>query len=104
MTLRSERIAGLQEDDWRKCRPNFQEPLFRVVCGSSKRYEPSARATKRHRARWPFAWTLRNPAVTDSIVGIHNAQRVSSIAGAGDIKLSPQDVRQIEQGVTRLAT
>src|SRR5260370_25949115 len=98
MTLRSERIAGLPGDDWRKCSPNLQEPLFRAICGSSKRCEPSARATKRHRARWPFAWTLRNPAVTGAIVGIRSAQQVSRIASAGDIKLSPQDVRQIRAG------
>jgi hypothetical protein len=42
---------------------------------------------------------LRNPAVTGGIVGIHGAQQVSSIAGAGDNKLSPQDVRHIEQGL-----
>jgi hypothetical protein len=103
MTLRSERIAWIPEEDWRKCSPNFQEPLFHAIYASSKRCEASARATKRQRARWPFAWTLRNPAVTGVIVGIHSAQQVSSIAGARDIKLSPQDGRQIEQGMTRLA-
>jgi hypothetical protein len=42
----------------------------RNPCGSS------ARVTKRYRARWPFA-------VTGAIVGIHSAQQVSTIAGAG---------------------
>jgi aryl-alcohol dehydrogenase-like predicted oxidoreductase len=50
-----------------------------------------------------IAWTLRNPAVTGAIVGVRSAQQVSGIAGAGDIKLSPQDILQIEQGLTRLA-
>jgi aryl-alcohol dehydrogenase-like predicted oxidoreductase len=48
-----------------------------------------------------IAWTLRNPAVTGAIVGVRSAQQVSGIAGAADVELSPSDIFEIEQGLTR---
>ena len=47
-----------------------------------------------------IAWTLRNPAVTGAIVGVRSAQQVSGIAGAADIKLSAEDMLEIEQVLT----
>src|ERR1700726_3923925 len=98
-----ERIAALPEDDWRKHSPNFQEPLL----SRNLRLVDTLRAIGRRHNATPgevaIARTLRNPAVTGAIVGVRSAQQVSGIAGAGNIKLSPQDVLQIEQGLTRLA-
>jgi aryl-alcohol dehydrogenase-like predicted oxidoreductase len=44
-----------------------------------------------------IAWTLRNPAVTAAIVGVRSAQQVNGIAGAADVRLNADDVREIEQ-------
>jgi aryl-alcohol dehydrogenase-like predicted oxidoreductase len=43
-----------------------------------------------------IAWTLRNPAVTAAIVGIRSAEQVGGVAGAGDVRLSPEEVHELE--------
>jgi len=98
-----ERIARLPEDDWRKHSPNFQEPLL----SRNLQLVETLRAIGRRHNATPgavaIAWTLRNPAVTGAIIGVRSAQQVSGIAGAADVKLSPNDILEIEQGLTRRA-
>ncbi len=95
-----ERIAAFPKDDWRKHNPNFQEPLL----SRNLRLVEILRAIgKRHNAtpgEVAIAWTLRNPAVTGAIVGVRSPQQVSGIAGAPDIKLSHEDMLEIEQVLT----
>jgi aryl-alcohol dehydrogenase-like predicted oxidoreductase len=94
------RIAGLPEDDWRKDTPNFQEPLL----SRNLRLVEILRSIGQHQNATPgevaIAWTLRNAAVTGAIVGVRSAQQVDGIAGAADIRLNADDVREIEQGLT----
>jgi aryl-alcohol dehydrogenase-like predicted oxidoreductase len=98
-----ERIAALPEDDWRKHSPNFQEPLL----SRNLRLVETLRAIGQRQKATPgevaIAWTLRNPAVTGAIIGVRSAQQVSGIAGAADVQLSPVDILEIEQGLTRRA-
>jgi len=102
-SMTRERIAGLSEDDWRKHSPNFQEPLL----SRNLRLVETLRAIGKRRNATPgevaIAWTLRNPAVTAAIIGVRSAQQVSGIAGAADVKLNPNDILEIEQGLTRMA-
>jgi len=98
-----ERIAQLPEDDWRKRSPNFQEPLLT----RNLRLVELLRAIGKRRNATPgevaIAWTLRNPAVTGAIVGLRSEAQVSGIAGAPDVRLSSDELRQIEQTLTRQA-
>jgi aryl-alcohol dehydrogenase-like predicted oxidoreductase len=102
-SMTRERIAGLPEDDWRKHSPNFQEPLL----SRNLRLVETLRAIGKRQNATPgevaIAWTLRNPAVTGAIIGVRSAQQVSGIAGAADVKLSPNDILEIEQGLTQRA-
>lgn len=95
-----ERIAGLPEDDWRKRSANFQEPLL----SRNLRLVEILRAIGRRQNATPgevaIAWTLRNPAVTAAIVGVRSAQQVNGIAGAAEVKLNADDIREIEQALT----
>jgi aryl-alcohol dehydrogenase-like predicted oxidoreductase len=95
-----ERIAGLPDDDWRKHSPSFQEPLL----SRSLRLVEILRHIGARQDATPgevaIAWTLRNPAVTGAIVGVRSAQQVSGIAGAADVRLTADEVREIEQGLT----
>jgi aryl-alcohol dehydrogenase-like predicted oxidoreductase len=93
----------LPENDWRKRSPNFQEPLLtrnlRLVellstIGERRNATPGEVA---------IAWTLRNPAVTGAIVGVRNEEQVDGIAGAPDVRLSPDELWQIEQTLDRQA-
>jgi aryl-alcohol dehydrogenase-like predicted oxidoreductase len=95
-----ERIAGFPEDDWRKYNPNFQEPLLsrnlqlvEILRGIGKRQNATP-------GEVAIAWTLRNPAVTGAIVGVRSAQQVKGIAGAAEVKLTADDLREIELGLT----
>jgi aryl-alcohol dehydrogenase-like predicted oxidoreductase len=95
-----ERIAGLPADDWRKSSPNFQEPLLT----RNLRLVEILRAIGQRQNATPgevaIAWTLRNAAVTGAIVGVRSAQQVAGIAGATDIRLNADDLREIEQVLT----
>jgi len=96
-------IAGLPEDDWRKHSPNFQEPLLSRNLGLVETLRAIGRLHNATPGEVAIAWTLRNPAVTGAIIGVRSAQQVSGIAGAADVKLSPNDILEIEQGLTRRA-
>jgi aryl-alcohol dehydrogenase-like predicted oxidoreductase len=92
-----ERIAAFPQDDWRKHNPNFQEPL---LSRNLRLVEALRSVGKRHSAtpgEVAIAWTLRNPAVTGAIVGVRSQQQVNGIAGAPEVRLSPDDVHEIEQ-------
>ncbi len=95
-----ERIAGLPEDDWRKRSSNFQEPLLsrnlrlvEILRGIGQRQDATP-------GEVAIAWTLKNPAVTGAIVGVRSAQQVNGIARAADIRLGPDDLREMELGLT----
>ena len=98
-----ERIARFPEDDWRKRSPNFQEPLL----SRNLKLVELLRAIGKRRNATPgevaIAWTLRNPAVTAAIVGIRSEEQVSGIAGAADVRLSSDEVREINQALARQA-
>jgi aryl-alcohol dehydrogenase-like predicted oxidoreductase len=92
-----ERIAVFPQDDWRKHNPSFQEPL---LSRNLLLVETLRIIGKRHGAtpgEVAIAWTLRNPAVTGAIVGVRSSQQVSGVAGAPDVRLSPDDMLEIEQ-------
>lgn len=95
-----ERIAGLPEDDWRKRSPNFQEPLL----SRNLRLVEILRSIGQRQNATPgevaIAWTLRNPAVTAAIVGVRSAQQVNGIAGAAEVRLNAEDMREIELALT----
>jgi aryl-alcohol dehydrogenase-like predicted oxidoreductase len=95
-SMTRERIAALPQDDWRKHNSDFQEPLL----SRNLRLVETLRAIGKRRNATPgevaIAWTLRNPAVTGAIVGVRSPQQVSGIAGAPDVRLSPNDMLEIE--------
>lgn len=91
-----ERVAALPEDDWRHSSPLFQEPqLSRTL----ELVETLREIGKRH-GRTPgevaIAWTLNNPAVTGAIVGARSPEQIEGIIGAGDFRLTPEEVEEIE--------
>jgi aryl-alcohol dehydrogenase-like predicted oxidoreductase len=94
-----ERIAALPEDDWRKHSPNFQEPLL----SRNLQLVERLRAIGQHHNASPgevaIAWTLRNPAVTGAIIGVRSAKQASGIAGAADLRLSADDMLELNQAL-----
>ncbi len=91
-----ERAANLPKDDWRRGHPDFTEPnlsrnLALVVClrAIAKRHNRSA-------GEVAIAWTLHDPGVTGAIVGARNARQADQVMRAGDLRLSENEVEEIE--------
>ena len=98
-----ERAAALPADDFRSRNPEFKDPKL------SKNLELVERLRKvgaRH-GRGPgevaIAWVLRHPAITGAIVGARNAKQAEGIMGAGDLKLTAEEISEIE-GAASAAT
>ncbi len=92
-----ERIANFPQDDWRRNNDWFKEPqltrnleLVEVLRRIGQRYGVTPGTVA-------VAWTLRHPAVTAAIVGARRPGQVVDIVPAADLKLSQDDVAQIEQ-------
>jgi aryl-alcohol dehydrogenase-like predicted oxidoreductase len=91
-----ERVAAFPADDWRRNNPDFQEPRLT----RNLRLVEVLRAIAKRHGRTPgevaVAWTLHNPAVTGAIVGLRRPDQVAGVIGAGEFRLSAEDVREIE--------
>ena len=95
-----ERAATLPADDFRSRNPEFKDPKL------SKNLELVERLRKvgaRH-GRGPgevaIAWVLRHAAITGAIVGARNAKQAEGVMGAGDLKLTTEEITEIEGAAT----
>jgi aryl-alcohol dehydrogenase-like predicted oxidoreductase len=95
-----ERAATLPADDFRSRNPEFKDPKL------SKNLELVERLRKvgaRH-GRGPgevaIAWVLRHPAITGAIVGARNAKQAEGVMRAGELKLTPEEITEIEGAAT----
>lgn len=94
--MTKERVANFPENDWRKQRDFFQEPqLSRHLAIADKLKEIAARHG-RTAGEAAIAWTLRRPEVTGAIVGIRTPEQVAGVIGAGEWRLSADEIDEIE--------
>jgi aryl-alcohol dehydrogenase-like predicted oxidoreductase len=91
-----ERAENLPEDDWRSRSSQFQEPrlsrnleLVELLTDIGSRHDCSP-------GEVAIAWTLRLPAVTGAIVGGRSPEQVDGIVGAADLKLTDDELDEIE--------
>ena len=91
-----ERAAALPADDFRTRNPEFREPR---LSKNIELVERLRRVGERH-GRTPgevaIAWTLRHPVITGAIVGARNAKQAEGVMRAGELKLSPEEIAEIE--------
>ncbi|HET8921970.1 MAG TPA: aldo/keto reductase [Candidatus Acidoferrum sp.] len=91
-----ERAAALPPDDFRSRNPEFREPRL------SKNLELVERLRQvgaRHRlspAEVAIAWVLHHPAITGAIVGARNAKQVEGVVRAADLRLTGDEIAEIE--------
>lgn len=97
-----ERAANLPKDDWRRNTPEFREPKLSQNLELVEHLKKVAARYTATPGAIAVAWTLRLPAVTGAIVGARNAKQAEEVMRAGEIKLTPQDIAEIE-GVTAQA-
>ncbi len=91
-----ERIAQLPKDDWRQGYSDFTEPNLSRNLALVDRLQRIGRRHGRSAGEVAVAWTLHNPAVTGAIVGARNARQAEGVMHAGDLRLSDEDIREIE--------
>ena len=91
-----ERAASLPDDDWRKRSPEFREPNLSKNLELVERLKKVAARYGRTPGEVAIAWTVRLPAVTGAIVGARNAKQAEGVMRAGDLKLTPSDLAEIE--------
>jgi aryl-alcohol dehydrogenase-like predicted oxidoreductase len=91
-----ERAAKLPKDDWRKTHPDFTEPQLSRNMALVEHMEEIARRHNRSAGEVAIAWTLHNPAVTGAIVGARTARQAEGVMRAGELRLTDEEVTEIE--------
>jgi aryl-alcohol dehydrogenase-like predicted oxidoreductase len=98
-----ERAAALPTDDFRSRNPEFRDPR---LSKNLELVERLRRVGERHGVTpgaVAIAWVLRNPVITGAIVGARNAKQAEGVMRAGELKLSPDEIKEIE-GAAAAAT
>ena len=98
-----ERVAKLPKDDWRRTHPDFTEPNLSRNLALVERLQEIARRHDRSTGEVAIAWTLHNPAVTGAIVGARNARQAEGVMRAGELRLTDEEVNEIEAFVAETA-
>jgi aryl-alcohol dehydrogenase-like predicted oxidoreductase len=91
-----ERAVRLPEDDWRRQHPDFTEPNLSHNLDLVDRMGEIAKVHNCAVGEVAIAWTLRHPAVTGAIVGARNARQAEEVMRAGELRLTQDEVNQIE--------
>ncbi|MDC7235964.1 MAG: aldo/keto reductase, partial [Spirochaetales bacterium] len=90
-----ERIASMDDTDWRKKSPNFTEPKLSRNLALADLLTEIGGSHNATAGEVAIAWTLCNPAVTGAIVGMRNPEQVNGIIHAGTIRLTQEDLNRI---------
>ncbi|MHB8503008.1 MAG: aldo/keto reductase [Candidatus Acidiferrales bacterium] len=98
-----ERATTLPPDDFRSKSPEFREPRLSKNIELVERLRKVGARHGRNPGEVAIAWVLSNPAITGAIVGARNAKQAEGVMRAGELKLSPEEITEIE-GAAAAAT
>ena len=98
-----ERAASLSPDDFRSRNPEFKEPKLSRNIELVERLRKVGARHGRGPGEVAIAWVLRHPAITGAIVGARNAKQAEGVMGAGELKLTAEEIAEIE-GAASAAT
>ena len=91
-----ERAAALPADDFRSRNPEFREPRLTKNIELVERLRQVGARHQRGPGEVAIAWTLRHPAITGAIVGARNAGQAEGVMRAGELKLTAEEISEIE--------
>ncbi len=91
------RVQNLPPGDWRKLSDHFKEPLLTRSLALQDLLGEIAGRHGYSSGVAALAWVLRKPEVTGAIVGLRNPEQAQDIIAAGDFRLSPNEVDQIDR-------
>ena len=83
-------------DDWRSKSDLFVGETFRRNLAVVRDLSQFAARRDATVAQLAIAWTLANPAVDVAIVGARSPEQIRETAPGADLRLSPEDIAQIE--------
>lgn len=98
-----ERAAALPADDFRGRNPEFQEPKLSKNLELVEKLKEIGARHGRNPGEVAIAWTLRLPRVTAAIVGSRSATQAEGVMRAGDFRLTPQEIAEIESFSSNIA-
>jgi aryl-alcohol dehydrogenase-like predicted oxidoreductase len=98
-----ERAAALPADDFRSKSPEFREPRLSKNIELVDRLRKVGARHGRNPGEVAIAWVLSNPAVTGAIVGARNAKQAEGVMRSGELKLTPEEIAEIEGATTAVA-
>jgi aryl-alcohol dehydrogenase-like predicted oxidoreductase len=98
-----ERVQNLPPDDWRRNDPDFQEPRLSKNLEVVELLRAIGEVYGRSPAEVAIAWTLRHPAVTAAIVGGRRPDQVDGVIGAGEFRLSEDEIEEIETALQKVS-
>ena len=99
-----DRAAALPTDDFRSRNPEFREPRLSKNLELVERLRQVGARHGRGPGEVAIAWVLRHPAITGAIVGARNAKQVEGIMRAGELKLTPDEITEIEGAAVTAAS
>lgn len=91
-----ERAAALPPDDFRSRNAEFREPRLSKNIALVERLREVGARHGRGPGEVAIAWVLRHSAITGAIVGARNTRQSEGVMGAGEVKLSPEEIAVIE--------
>ncbi len=98
-----ERVKNFPSDDWRRGNKEFQEPRLSANLELVELLKRIGSPHGRSAGEVAIAWTLRHPVVTGAIVGGRNAAQVEGIVGAGEFRLTEEEISRIGEHLKGMA-
>ena len=98
-----ERAASLPADDFRSRNLEFREPKLSKNIELVEQLKRVGARQGRGPGEVAIAWVLRHPAITGAIVGARNAKQVDGVMGAAELKLSQDEISEIEGAAAAVA-
>jgi len=98
-----ERAAALPADDFRSRNPEFREPKLSKNMALVDRLRKVGARHGRSPGEVAIAWVLKNPAITGAIVGARGAKQVDGVMHAAEIRLTSEDILEIEGAAAAVA-
>jgi aryl-alcohol dehydrogenase-like predicted oxidoreductase len=94
-------LDDLADDDWRRSNPRFQEDTLRENLALADRVSELARERGVSPAQLALAWVLAKGEDIVPIPGTKSPARLEENAAAAELRLSPEDVSQLDDAISR---
>ena len=91
----------LEPDDFRRARPNFQEPRYSQIRSLTREVAEIAREDGRTAADLAVAWLLSRPGMSGTIVGIRSEAEAAAMARSAAWEPPPEALARVDAAIAR---